>query len=211
MPATGRSKHRDEPRCTVFQAKRTTMQACHSRYERKPETEAWAITGMLKADEAPQHPLALFLGNARPVIAQADTHPCAVAHRDEADHCLPIVITIRNGIFQSVVDEIGQRLRQKLRRAAQRQIRRDLRIKPHAGFLDDGIIEFGDIGGDIGSIEITHQIPGIAGLEPRDHQECVEHADQIVALLDRPFQRRTQLLRRARLAQGIVGAVAADG
>ena len=81
----------------------------------------------------------------------------------------------------------------------------------HARLLGQGLVELGDVAHGLRGVEVGQHLAGVAGLEPRDHQQRVEDADEVVALLDVGLEGRLQLLGRLGRAQGLVGLVAQAG
>ena len=62
--------------------------------------------------------------------------------------------------------------------------------------------------GNLGGIELDHVVARVPGFGARDHQQCVEGADQLIRFGDRGFQRATIIAVAFGAAQRLFAAVA---
>ncbi len=135
------------------------------------------------------------------------TSPVAPARRD-GDGLRRRVGLGRRAIFQRVVEKVRDRLPEQLAAAVKRQIVVDVHLEGHTRLLGQGLVEFRHVAHRLRRVEIGQALAGVAGFQPGDHQERVEDADEVVALLDIGFERRLQFVGRLGEPQRLVGLVA---
>ena len=93
------------------------------------------------------------------------------------------------GVFERVVEQIGDRLRQQMAVAAHRTLGLGLERQGEAVFLGHRLVELGDGARDLGEIERPGLVAARAGLGLGDAEQRVEGAEQPVGLVDRVAQR----------------------
>ena len=77
--------------------------------------------------------------------------------------------------------------------------------------LGQRLVQLAYVVGNFGGIEFAHIVARLAGLRARDHQQCIEGADQPFRFLDRAFQRGAVFGLILGGAQRLFGAIAQAG
>ena len=140
---------------------------------------------MLETHKAFDDPAAVGFGYAGPAIGDAEHDALAViagAHNNLRG--LAIGLAVRLGIFDGVVDQIRQRLSDQFAVAANRSGVRRFDRERQPFLVGQRLVQLRDIAGDLGGIEFRHVVSRLPGFGPRDHQQRVESADQIVGFRD---------------------------
>src|SRR5262245_62865803 len=106
----------------IFKLKLTAMEPGNRRSQAKSEARAGFGAALLETDEALHYAPAVGVGNARPAIGNAECDALAIIAG--SDHDLggnAVHLAAPAGIFDRIVDEIGQGLTNQLAIAAHRR------------------------------------------------------------------------------------------
>src|SRR5664279_1973282 len=186
------------------------MQPRHRRGEAQAEPGARLRTALFEADEALDHTRAVGFRNARSAVGDGEQDAVALVERAHHDFRRRAVgdQVARLGIFDGIVDQIGERLADQLAVAFDLGRRIGLNLERDALLLGQRLVQLADVVGDLGGVELAHVVARLAGFGARDHQQRVEGADQPLGVLDCSFQRGAVFACALGGAQRLLAAIA---
>src|SRR5437764_500829 len=131
------------------------MSVRNGAYEAQAEAVPGCAAAEFQSDKAIEHRLAVALRDARPAIADLEDSAAAVAyHRDD---------NLAVAVFESVVEQIGQSLRQQMPVAPDEDAASGIQPDPKPLLLGEGLVEFGCRGGKLAEVEPLRGIGARAG------------------------------------------------
>ena len=168
----------------VGQRDGAAMPPRHRAHEAQTEPVARGAAARLEPDEAVEHALAIGLGNARSMVGHLDHRATAVAVRRRPRP------RRRPAIFQRVVQQIRDRLRQQMAVALGSSSPGTLSNRStNAVLLGERFVQLDRGADDLGQIEPLAAPPAGAGLGLGDAQQRIEGRQQPVGLVDRGADR----------------------
>ena len=117
----------------------------------------------------------------------------------------------RTGIFDGVVDQIGQCLTYQLAIAPHRRRQWRLDLERESVLLGERLVQLTDVARNFGGVEFSHVIARVAGLGACNHQQGVKGPNEFIGLGNGQFQRRAVIAIASGGAQGLLTAVAQAG
>ena len=173
------------------------MCARNRRDQRQAESAAGLAAGRVAARKALYQPHAIGGRDAGPAVAYAEARVHAILGKMGL-HCDR---RIGRRVLEGVVEQVGQCLRQQRRGATDPYAAFDGHPEWPAGILGFGSIELRHAAHGIGQIEALRGDHFAAGFEPRDGQQCVEGAHELVGIGAGLCQCRAIFARLARLGE----------
>ncbi len=166
----------------VAELQRTPMDLRYGGHQRQSEAHPRSTAARIAAIEA-SGDLRLFLvGNAGAVVGHRDSYRAVVA---------PLHIH-RNGaaigcVFESVVDQVADCLRQQYRIARQDDRLARAESQSHALDLGSRLIEFHGLLCDFGRVDLHETGATQAGVDLGEPQQCVEDSNHAIDVGNRCF------------------------
>ncbi len=134
------------------------MQPRYRRGEAQAQPRARLRAALLEAHKAFDHARAVGFRNARPAVDDREQDAVALAERAHDDFRRGAVhaALARLGIFDGIVDQIGERLTDQLAVASDLGRRIGLNFKRDALLLGQRLVQLAYVVGNFGGVELAH-------------------------------------------------------
>ena len=149
----------------------------------QPQSAAGGRPAVVEADEALDRTLPLTLGNTGSGVADGDLRSFRRGSGCDLDRAA------RACVLDRVVEEIGNRLKQKLPVAGDDGVAIDRARKTEAPLLGERSVKIDQVGGEATEIDGLHFGGGVAGLGLGNGEECREGGQALIGLGDRLLDR----------------------
>lgn len=166
-----------QPGLVVVQLQAAVVQGDDGADQRQSQAVAGSAAGAVQADEAFQDVVAFVRRDAVAVVADADVDVFAALFGGEGD------VAAAGGVFDGVVQQIGDGLGDKLAVAHDVQPAFDVRFKAVFAFFGHDVVEFGEVVAD-GAQAFVFEVVFGAAFDLGDVQQGVEGFQQVFGVCD---------------------------
>src|SRR5215469_16689226 len=154
----------------VFKLELTTMEPGHRRSPAEAEARTGLRAALLETNEALHHTAAVGVGNTGPAIGNAERDALAIIAGPNHDLGRDAVhLAARPGIFDRIVDEIGQGLANQLAITAHRRRCGSIDLERDTLLIRNRLVKLANVAGDFGGVEFSHILARLPGFGARDH------------------------------------------
>src|ERR1700722_7620460 len=160
--------------------------------KRKSEPGARSRTRVFQPDKSVEHPRSVRRRNPRTAVGDRERDGSSGPLRCNDDvrfYASAVNALVRRSIFERVVDQIGDRLTDQFAIATDLESILGVDGQRHTLFLGNRFVKLADASRSLADVERLKWAKVAARFSPRDQQERVKNADQLVRFFDRLLQR----------------------